>query len=455
MNVRRILLIEPGFRNKYPPLGLMKISSYHKRRGDLVEFAKGQVPEKKMRRWDRIYVSSLFTYHWATTIREINYYSGSVSNPKDVWVGGVMATLLGDEIEELTGATVIRGLLDKPGILDPDAGNVDALVPDYSLLADGGTSYGLDDAYVAYSTRGCPNKCRFCAVRQIEPTFVDYLPLKVQLKTLEMLHGKRRNLVLLDNNVFASKEFPRIINDLCELGFEAGAKLDGRLRHVDFNQGTDARLVTPENMRLLSRVAIRPLRLAFDDSRFTKQYETAVRLAADCGIRNLSNYVLFNFEDTPEDFYGRLRRNPELNAELGTQIYSFPMKFIPLDAKDRSFVGQNWTPRMLRGVQCVLVATRGMVGTKLDFFEAAFGHDANEFRAIVNLPERYIIDRAKRRDEIEDLLTRISELSPTEHGELMEYLREKRVAPDALSRASTASIKTVLEHYVHESARNE
>ena len=38
---RDILLIEPNYRNKYPPMGLMKISTYHKMLGDNVRFYKG------------------------------------------------------------------------------------------------------------------------------------------------------------------------------------------------------------------------------------------------------------------------------------------------------------------------------------------------------------------------------------------------------------------------------
>ena len=40
---RNILLVEPNYRNKFPPVALMKFSTYHKRRGDNVVFFKGDI----------------------------------------------------------------------------------------------------------------------------------------------------------------------------------------------------------------------------------------------------------------------------------------------------------------------------------------------------------------------------------------------------------------------------
>ena len=97
--MRRILLVEPEYRNKYPPLGLMKISAYHKMRGDHVEFVKGRSQSHRGYKWDRIYVATLFSFYWSITLRTIQYDLPAVANSCDIWVGGVLATLMGDEIK--------------------------------------------------------------------------------------------------------------------------------------------------------------------------------------------------------------------------------------------------------------------------------------------------------------------------------------------------------------------
>ena len=41
----KILLIEPNYSNKYPPIGLMKLSTYHKMLGHEVVFYKGDLKQ--------------------------------------------------------------------------------------------------------------------------------------------------------------------------------------------------------------------------------------------------------------------------------------------------------------------------------------------------------------------------------------------------------------------------
>ena len=61
----KVLLVEPNYKNKYPPMGLMKISTYHKMLGDEVHFVKGVSADVDSEVWDRIYVTTLFTFDFA------------------------------------------------------------------------------------------------------------------------------------------------------------------------------------------------------------------------------------------------------------------------------------------------------------------------------------------------------------------------------------------------------
>ena len=404
----KILLIEPDYRNKYPPLGLMKISQYHKMKRHKVYFYKGLSPNLREKKWDRIYITTLFTFHWNKSIKTIEYYKKSVKKSANIFVGGVMATLLAEDIKKETGIKPIQGLLDKPGMLGyNDKIIVDILVPDYSILNQIDYIYPINNAYIEYMTRGCPNNCEFCAVKKLEPIYKDYLTIKKQIKKIDELYGPKKDLLLLDNNVLASKKFDKIIREIKELGFEKEARFNGKKRYIDFNQGLEGRRLTKEKMKMLSEIAINPLRIAFDNIKYKRVYVKKIRLAAEFGVNNLSNYILFNFKDTPQDFYRRLQINIELNEEfenrgLTTKIWSFPMKYVPLYgefSKNRKYVGKHWNKKYLRGIQCILLATHGVVGPRRQFFEKAFGKNIKEFKDIIMMPEDYIIHRFSHEED--------------------------------------------------------
>lgn len=552
---RNILLIEPKYRNKYPPIGLMKIASYHKRLGDSVKFFKGDLKDlvldelasrcvgkltrinrsrewekalvnikeyiktrkldlltdlqidraryshlllnclnsysdiyrkkdySQFPKWDRVYVTTLFTFYWKITVETIHYAKHLVRNEKEIMVGGVLASLLHNELEVATGIKPHEGLLDKPGILDP--GNpkarkliIDDLPLDYSILDEIDYEYPTGSAYFTFMTKGCTRKCAFCSVPILEPTYKAKIETKDKFAEVKELYGEQQHLLLMDNNVLASPKFSEIIAEIKEMGFYKGAtfiepnqlniavknlrrglnntayvkrahilhntllkKLRGstqqhyynmlekhgllkidtttkegilsahkdlkkiyekyrnkipKPRYVDFNQGTDARYVTDELMRLMSEIPIRPLRIAFDYWGMKDKYENAVRLAAKYGITELSNYILYNFKDRPEELYKRLEINVLLNEELGTTIFSFPMKYIPLfgeEAKDRTYIGVKWNRKFIRAIQSILNVTKGIVAPGRSFFEKAFGINIEEFKEILYMPETYIIYR--------------------------------------------------------------
>jgi hypothetical protein len=170
-------------------------------------------------------------------------------------------------------------------------------------------------------------------------------------------------------------------------------------RYVDFNQGVDARILSksPEKIKKLSEIPIRPLRIAFDNWRLRKPYEIAVRMAAENGITNMSNYLLYNYDDKPVDLYRRLKLNVDLCEELGISIYSFPMKYHPIDDPkyfhNRFYLGKHWNRKFIRAIQAVLNSTKGKIGRGKQFFEKAFGKNEAEFEKLLYMPEAMIIYR--------------------------------------------------------------
>lgn len=176
----------------------------------------------------------------------------------------------------------------------------------------------------------------------------------------------------------------------------------GKLRFVDFNQGLDARLFTPEKARLLGQIAIRPVRIAFDNLRTKVEYCKAICMCKDAGIKDFSNYLLYNYKDHPDSLYERLRINVDLCDTLGISIYSFPMKFHPIRKSDemkedfshnRDYIGEYWNRKYIRAIQAILNSTKGKIGRGTSFFEKAFGKDINEYHQLLEMPETMIIYR--------------------------------------------------------------
>ena len=94
---KNILLIEPGYRNKYPPLGLMKIAQYHGPEGmrDNVKFVKGEDKSVLDTYWDKVYVTTLFSFEWKKISDAIDFAvlaAGGQTN--NVFVGGIAASLM-------------------------------------------------------------------------------------------------------------------------------------------------------------------------------------------------------------------------------------------------------------------------------------------------------------------------------------------------------------------------
>lgn len=550
---KKVLLIEPNYANKFPPIGLMKISTYYRNlgnwdvvffKGDLTTFVIERIADKcvaelelidnsidwgirkdrvfdyiKTRKhealdsigvedsnfelfirgklddyknyywkgtwklypeWDRVCVTTLFTFYWDITVETILFAKQLVKKPKDLNVGGVLASIQPEKLYEATGVKPSVGVLNKPGVFDKgDTQIIDELPLDYSILDEIDYKYPMSNAFYGYMSRGCIRHCPFCAVPTLEPVYTPYISLTDRINGIRERYGDQKDLLLMDNNVLASERFKDIIDEIKACGFERGAKFtqpnmleisvrnlrDGwndrayirktqslmsefyeslnnkdesfevykilekyhikklitskkenllaaydeikpyydkhfykglKQRYVDFNQGVDARLFTAEKARLLASIAIRPLRIAFDDIKTRPAYEKAVRWSVAAGIKDFSNYLLYNFKDEPVDLYRRLKINVDLCEELGVNIYSFPMKYHPLhgeNSHDRDYIGVHWNRKYIRAIQAILNSTKGKVGKGVEFFGEAFGHTEEEYYELLEMPETFILYR--------------------------------------------------------------
>ncbi len=414
-----ILLLEPEYSNKYPPIGLMKISYFHKYiHGDYVRFAKGKLPDAfKDKKWDRVYVTTLFTFEWEKTKEALEYALSVAKDPHQVYTGGILATLMPDLIaKNFPTVKNNTGLLDKKGTLGLEHEEcIDRMTLDYGIIDDIADQYvyPAHDAYFTYMTRGCGMKCEFCAVQTLEPEYYPYISIKETIRKVDEAFGPKKDLLLMDNNVLRSPNFDQIIDEIIELGFGKGATYvnpkTGKTvrRYVDFNQGLDAFLMTEHKAKRLGELAIRPARIAFDHVEDKDAYKKAIRLCAENGITHMSNYLLYNgvefkgkghsyHADTPEDLYERMQISMNLQEELCEKldhkvaIFSFPMRYIPLSDLKRGFVGTNWNMKYLRALQRMLIPTQGKGVSSRSFFEADMGKTQEDFVRFLAMPEEHL-----------------------------------------------------------------
>lgn len=487
-----ILLMEPGYRNKYPPLGLMKLASYHGPEGkrDRVTFIKGEDKAVLGKAWDRVYITTLFSFEYERISRAIDFALEVVRGQANkVFVGGIAASLMNGRFcdePRWRGIRFISGLLDQPPATslqldefeeelyadDTTSPPIESLVPDYSILDQVEYKYPVSDAYFLYASRGCIRTCSFCGVPKLEGGLRETPSITAIVREIERRYGEKKDITFMDNNITASPRFKEIIDEVVDLGFGRGATILRRgtaiQRRVDFNQGVDARELAknPELMKQLARICVSPLRIAFDHLGLKKPYERSIRMAADNGIKNLSNYMLYNYTDDPADLFERMRLNVRLNEELDIRIFSFPMRYQPVDRIDRSHVGERWARYQLRSMQVILQATHGIVSGAPDFFREAFGNTAEDFNELLFRPHHMIFNRFWYKSggggegEFLDYQVAVNKLSEVQKAEALKILSEvmfdlpdkPRLGRDEMhnrfAQEKDAGLRAVLAFYV-------
>ena len=118
------------------------------------------------------------------------------------------------------------------------------------------------------------------------------------------------------------------------------------------------------------------------------------------GFHSFMTYVLYNYKDTPEDFYYRLRESVRLRGEIGGYaIDSFPMRYQPIMEIDpaRKYVDVKWTLRKRNAFVTIRsfhsfngeisMNGGGIFKNPMEEFEYWFGKDAKDFNNMLAYPE--------------------------------------------------------------------
>lgn len=238
----------------FPNLALMKISAYHKRAGDTVEWWNPLI------RYDRVYSSKVFDF-----------------TPVDPYLPE----------NTIRGGTGYRDIpMDRE--LDPV---IDAIYPDYTI-------YPECDYAIGYLTRGCPNHCRWCVVPEKEGAIRPYRDWR------EIVRLDTDKLVLMDNNILA-----------CDYGIEQLESLVGSGYRIDLNQGMDARLVTEEIAQILARLSwIRFIRFSCDQHAQIGPVKRAVEMLGKYGVKPYRIFVYVLVTKDIADASERVEALKEYNA---------------------------------------------------------------------------------------------------------------------------------------------
>lgn len=209
--------MEARINKGFPNLALMKLSAWHKAKGDLVEWYRPMFSGHL----DRVYMSKVFSF-----TPEYGYYIDA----DEVIRGGS-----GYCIKLKDGKEVYDRRTDKPL---PD--EVDHIMPDYSL-------YGITDTAYGFMSRGCPRGCDFCIVKRKEGS------RSRKVADLSEFWNGQKNIELLDPNTLACRDWEDILQQLENSG-----------AYVNFNQGADIRLMNKKKMEAIKRIKIKTIHFAFD-----------------------------------------------------------------------------------------------------------------------------------------------------------------------------------------------
>lgn len=277
----RIGLIDVDGHN-YPNIPLMKLSAWHKSRGDTVEWYEPLVHGFPNPPLDKVYMSKVFSFS-----PDYEYFV----NAKEVVKGGS-----GYCISLENGKEVFDKSKDKELPYE-----IEHIYPDYSI-------YGITDTAYGFLTRGCPRGCDFCHVKVKEGL------CSRKVADLSEFWNGQKNIVLCDPNILACKDWKSLLQQL----------VDSKA-WIDINQGLDIRLMTEEKAELIKQMKIKELHFAWDryeDKDIIVPKFKMFKEITQIDIRKLIVFVLCNFDTTIEQDLERIYTLRDLGYWSYVMLYN-------------------------------------------------------------------------------------------------------------------------------------
>ena len=269
--------------HRFPNIPLMKLSAWHKRNGDSVEWYNGSIHSWPCQPFDRVYMSKVFSFatdypHYVNADEVVRGGSGyciSLENGKEVY-HKENDSQLPYEVEHI--------------------------YPDYSLYPE----LTKDTAY-GFMSRGCPRGCDFCHVEAKEGRKA------YKVADLYEFWRGQKNIVLLDPNPIACKEWKDILQQL----------IDSK-SWVDFSQGIDIRLMAEEKAELIKKIKIKNIHFAWDRYEDKEKIVEKLKMFKEYtgyDYRKLTVYMLCNFDTTFEQDLERVYTLRDLGYNPYVMLY--------------------------------------------------------------------------------------------------------------------------------------
>jgi hypothetical protein len=317
-NAKKVVLLEPMYPRTFIPLGLAKIATYVKSRGGEVVYQRKYRPCGE----DLVCITSFFTWYYKEVhdaIRDVmalNFFDENVK----IMVGGVYASLMPEHLEKaFPNVYIFRGCSTV----------IDEYTPDYTI------DYLLEDKWKnisnIYTTRGCPNNCKYCTVQKLEPK------LRIIKNWKEHIDPTKSEVMISDANLSA-QNIDHIRNVLNYL-------IDSK-KKICFRNGFDCKYISDEVAALLGKIkfASSGMRLAFDRIEEDGVFQSSVKKLMANGVskNHFFIYVLFNFTDTPAEAVYRMSECIKLG------IHPYPSMYTRLNRLDKKekYLGKHWTPHL-------------------------------------------------------------------------------------------------------------